>query len=292
MSFFSPPTPPAKFHLLLVNRIWPARPHTPSRRRRPVTTSLEEEEEEMKAAQRKWKFYWLIRKPPPTSHLSYVLSSEPLGPTFWLAQHLRSCRTSSPLLIHSCSGKNNKSIKWWHVTVLCSHCWAPFANFDAEAKASKNSSIVPKCYFQGIFFACLMNYKFYLHDLYESIKASCSLCKSALVQDAKSLCKYGVCILVTGRNLLTADGPWGPFFSNNDTLSEMPGHLFFPVFSEGNRVTLIEVNVKARAALLLLCTFKGERQHLVHFLILDWFSPFLIISLNWYLRVSFSSFFL
>lgn len=44
-------------------------------------------------------------------------------------------------------------------------------------KQSKNSSIVPKCYFQGIFFACLMKYKFYLHDLYESMKGSCSLCK-------------------------------------------------------------------------------------------------------------------
>lgn len=102
-----------------VNRFWRARgPHSPSPLRRPRTTRLEEEEEETKAAQRKWRFCWRTRKLPRTSLLSSVQSSEPLAPTFSLAQHSRSCRTSSPLLIPSCSGKR---LKWWRslLNLIC-----------------------------------------------------------------------------------------------------------------------------------------------------------------------------
>lgn len=90
---------------LPANRFWRARePRFPSPLRRPRTTSLQEEEE-TKAAQRKWRFCWRIRKLFHTSHLSFVQSSEALAPIFSLAQHSRSCRTSSPLLTPSCSGK-------------------------------------------------------------------------------------------------------------------------------------------------------------------------------------------
>lgn len=122
---------------LPANRFWRARgPRFPSPLRQPRTTSLEEREE-AKAAQRKWRFCWWIRKLSHTSPRSSVQSSEALAPIFSLAQHSRSCRTSSPLLIPSCSGKR---FNWQY-----SHSTS-FVNFWEEKQKCLYPSIVSTHY--------------------------------------------------------------------------------------------------------------------------------------------------